>query len=346
MKKLPLLALTALSTIGILWACGGDDSGDDSFVPYEAGADAPIKFDTGPDSPDPAQGQGTAFCDATLGLIRTALTTCCSPAEVGGLQLDLYKNINTYVTKCEQTLESSIAQHRTAPTSQDFEACENGFKAVFGGGADGGACGGLDEFRIIDVLSPSCVTAFTGKGADGDKCAGDFDCGNDLRCIGYGDGTDGTCQTPAPANGTCGPTGTTPPVVDFVIPPQSPCASSFYCTGGTCQTQATLPDSGCISDPSCNTGLCIDQHCSDNPSPGPRLSAGDYCHTSEDCNTGLFCDQSVTLPTDGDASPGATGVCKPSKGNGPACAQNGNAGVDHECLGKCSGTCVPQCTFP
>ena len=344
MKKLPLLALTALSTIGILWACGGGDNSDDSIVPYEAGADVAIKYDTGADAPDPATGMGTTFCDETLGAIRKDITNCCAAAEVGSLTLDLYKNIGTYVTKCEQSLERSISMHRTAPDSQSYQACINGFNAVFG--ADAGACGGLDQFRLEDVLSPACAQAFIGKGQVNDPCAGDFDCAAGNACIGYTDTQDGKCLALAPQNGTCGlGPGSGTVATDFVIPPMNSCSSGLYCSGGNCQPLISLPDAGCSTDVSCEQGKCIDQHCNTPGVPGPRLGVGGYCHTSDDCNTGLFCDQSRALPTDGGATPGSTGICEPSKANSQSCG-GVNASVEHECLGTCSGTCQRICTFP
>lgn len=348
MKKLPLLTLTALSAIGILWACGGGDDSDDSIVPYDAGPDVPIRYDTGVDAPDPALGQGTAFCEGTLGLIRNAVASCCSVAETSSLSVDLFKNAASYTTKCEQTLERSIGQHRTSPKSQDFDACLNGYAAVFG--ADAGACGGLDKYRSIDVLSPSCATAFIGKGEENDPCAGDFDCTPGTVCIGYSDTADGKCQTPAPQNGTCGvASGSGAPPVDFAISPGQSCSGNLYCANGNCQPTLIVEDAGCTSDPMCgNGGLCLDQRCSPPPLPGPRYAAGGYCHTSEDCNTGLFCDQKIVPPNDGGAPPGATGTCAPSLANSAAegCGAP-NTGIDHVCLGRCDGAnCQPLCTFP
>ncbi|MGH7327341.1 MAG: hypothetical protein ACREJX_03220, partial [Polyangiaceae bacterium] len=294
----------------------------------------------------PAEGQGTAFCDATLGAIRSDITNCCSPAEANALTADLYKNIGSYVTKCEQTLERSISLHRTAPVPQNYSACINGFNAVFGG--DAGACSGLDQFRPIDVLSPACAQAFLGKGAVDDPCAGDFDCASGV-CIGYTDTADGKCQEPAPQNGTCGlGGGSATPAADLLITPINSCSSGLYCLSGNCQTLISLPDAGCTTDPSCEQGLCLDEHCNQPAPPGPRFGSGAYCHTSEDCNTGLFCDQSqaATFPNDGGVTPGATGLCEASKASSDTCA-GVNACVDHECLGRCDGAhCQPLCTFP
>ncbi|MEO8799245.1 MAG: hypothetical protein ABI551_15250, partial [Polyangiaceae bacterium] len=74
-KRASLVTVTALAAFGVLWACGGGNNGgdDDGVIDYEAGVDAKFVVDTGVDAPDPATGQGTQLCDATLGAIAKAL---------------------------------------------------------------------------------------------------------------------------------------------------------------------------------------------------------------------------------------------------------------------------------
>lgn len=348
MRKLALLAMSTLTTVGVLWACGSSNSGDDdSIIPYEAGADVVIKYDTGVDGPDPAKGQGTAFCDATLGTIKAAIASCCSSAEASGLSEDVFKNIDAYIAACGTKLEASIAAHRTSPTPQDFDACENGFKAVFAG-ADGGACAAVDTFRTFDVLSPSCATAFTGKGAVNDACSGDFDCSSGLVCIGYSDTVDGKCQDPAPQDGVCGKaaaSGTTP--IDYVIPPHNSCASALYCNGGTCKT-AAADNATCTTDDSCADQNCLMGHCGKSRTGTAKSADGDGCITSNDCQTGFYCNvpgNVAALQVDGGAPAYATGTCAPSKQDSQTCT----AGFLHECLSNdCNGggTCDKRCSFP
>lgn len=346
MRKLALLGMTTLCAVGVLWACGsssGDD--DDSIIPYEAGPDVGIRYDTGIDGPDPAKGQGTDFCNATLGTVKAAITSCCSPAEATGLTEDVFHNIDAYIAACSTKLEASIAAHRTAPTPQDFEACENGYRSVFG--PDAGACGAVDTYRVFDVLSPSCATAFTGKGVVNDGCSGDFDCGNGLVCIGYSDTVDGKCQAPAPQDGVCGKAATSgTSAVDLVIPAHNSCTNGLYCNGGTCKT-AVADNGACTTDQSCTGQNCLMGHCAKARSGGSKSINGDGCVTSSDCQTGFFCEipgNIAALEVDAGAPPYAVGTCAPSRSDGQGC----DGGTDHQCLSNScsSGSCDRRCSYP
>jgi hypothetical protein len=357
MNRLPLLALTSISVFVGLYACSSSSSGDDDdIIPYDAGPDVIYVIDTGADAPAAAAGMGKTFCDATLGLIQNNIGQCCSAAEKSAATLDLYKNIDTLLTQCETTLENSIAQRRTAPSTAEYTACENAYQAEFVlPGADGGlpACSGLDAYRPGDVLSVSCAGAFVGAGAVGSACSGDFDCGNSLACIGYTASSDGTCQALAPADGTC-QTLVAPPItaVDYVLAPIDSCASGFYCNSGTCKA-VTAAGATCSSDPQCGAGsVCIDTICVTANSDGSRLPTGEYCTASADCNEGNFCKPESDCPTgdpncvpkdDGGAPATATGVCTPSLTSVAAC----DATNAHECAGQCkSGNCASLCTYP
>jgi len=343
MKKLPFLAVAVVMGVGVLWACGSSSSGDDdSIIPYEAGPDVRFQGDTGVDATDPATGEGKAFCDATLGLIQKNLSQCCTAAEASGLKLDLYSKIATYLTQCETTLETSIAQHRTSPSPAEYQACTNAYAAAFALPPAANACQGLDAYRAGDTLSVSCAGAFVGKGAANAPCAGSFDCGGGLACIGYGAGIDGKCQTPAPADGTCAQAAAADrPAVDILVAPINTCASGFYCDT-TCKP-AFGPDAGCASNFECTGGACADGHC--GGVAGQLAGPGGYCATNLDCVTGLFCDNAQQPPTDGGAPPGATGTCTASLPNGPATC---DPTVPHQCQGKCGSgnVCATQCSYP
>jgi hypothetical protein len=354
MKSLPLLVLSSIGVCVGLYACGSSSSGDDDgIVPFDGGGDVIYVQDTGPDAPAAAAGMGKAFCDATLALIQNNIGQCCSAAEKSAVALDLYKNIDTLLTQCETTLENSIGQRRTAPNAAQYTACENAYKAEFVlPGGTGTACQGLDAYRLGDVLSVSCATAFVGTGAASAPCSGNFDCGSGLACIGYSAGTDGTCQALVPADGTCQTIAATPATaVDYLFAQTDSCASGFYCKAGTCK--ATTPDLGtCASDPECVGGdVCIDTSCVNANPDGTRLPTGGYCTASADCIEGDFCKTTTDCPTgdpcvpkdDGGAPNAATGICTPSLITAVACDPT-NA---HQCGGQCkSATCASLCTYP
>ncbi len=347
-KRASLVTVTALAAFGVLWACGGgnNDGDDDGVIDYEAGADAKIIYDTGVDAPDPATGQGAQLCDATLGAIKTAIAGCCSTVEKSQIALDLFKNIDTYVTNCETTLEHSISERRLTVNQQDFDACVNAYKAMFAG--DGGsACGAIDAFRSFDQISPSCATVFAGKGQPNDPCAGNFDCASGSVCIGYTATTEGKCQAAPPVDGNCG-VGATPgvPAVDLLLPPpRQQCASGLFCNAGQCK--ATTPEDGdctttaqCNNDDTCLVGQCV------KPTPGPRMAENAGCATSDDCNYGLFCNPTKNLPTDDGGVPkNSTGLCAKSVADGEVCAP-GNA---HQCQSNnCASNlqCDKFCSYP
>jgi hypothetical protein len=336
--------LTAVGACAALYACGSSSSGDDDgIIPYDGGGDVVYVPDTGFDGPDPNAGQGKNFCDNTLGIIQNAVGQCCSVAEKSGLTVDLYKNIDTYLTACETTLESSIAQHRTAPNTANYTACINAYKAEFALPPAANACQGLDAYRPGDVLSISCPQAFVGVVAVGGPCAGDFDCSSGNVCIGYAAGVDGKCSAQQPADGTCGPgTSATPPAVDFVLAPSNDCVSGFYCNSGTCKPQLGQ-DAGCTTDPQCSgNGACFDTHCGNANADGTRLPTGAYCVSSADCIEGDYCHPEATPKADGGAFPETTGACAPSIATGACDPTNA-----HECQGDCSGSaCAKLCTWP
>jgi hypothetical protein len=347
MSKLPLLVLGSIGLAVGLYACSsssGDD--DDGIIPYDGGPDVIYVPDTGADGPDPNAGMGKTFCDSTLGVIQNAVGQCCSVAEKSGLSTDLYKNIDTYLTSCETTLESSIAQHRTAPNTAQYTACINAYKAEFALPPAANACQGLDAYRVGDVLSISCPQAWQGVVAAGGPCAGDFDCATGLVCIGYGPGSDGKCSAQQPADGTCGPaTSTTTPAVDFVLAPQDDCVSNFYCASGTCKPQLDT-DGGCTSDPQCQQGACFDEHCTNANADGSRLPTGAYCVTSADCIEGDYCHPEATPKADGGALPETTGACAPSLGGPDGGSPSCDPSNAHECQGACVGTtCGQLCTW-
>lgn len=353
MNRLPLLVLGSIGLAVGLYACSsssGDD--DDGIIPYDGGPDVIYVPDTGADGPDPNAGMGKTFCDDTLGVIQNAVGQCCSVAEKSGLSADLYKNIDSYVTACETTLESSIAQHRTAPNAAQYTACINAYKAEFSLPPATNACQGLDSYRAGDVLSISCPTAWVGVVAAGGPCAGDFDCATGLVCIGYGPGSDGKCSAQQPADGTCGPAlSTTTPAVDYVLAPQDDCVSDFYCAAGTCKPVA-VNGAACTSDAQCQSGdYCIDQACQMANADGSRLATGDYCVASADCIAGDYCapaphcGSAPCVPVDdGGAPANATGICTASLANAAVCTATNT----HECQGACGsgGTCQSLCTWP
>jgi hypothetical protein len=361
MNRLPLVALTSIGIFVGLYACGSSSSGDDDgIIPYDGGGDVVYVIDTGADAPPAAAGMGKTFCDATLGLIQNNISQCCSAAEKSAATLDLYKNIDTLLTQCETTLEKSIGLRRTAPSAAEYTACENAYQAEFVlPGSDGGggtACQGLDAYRPGDVLSVSCAGAFVGVGATGAACAGNFDCASGLACIGYGAGTDGTCQELAPADGTCQAIAATPiTAVDYLLAPTDSCASGFYCNAGTCK--ASVASGGtCSSDAQCGNGsVCIDTLCTTANTDGSRLPTGAYCTATADCNEGDYCKTEPSCPTgdpncvpkdDGGAPAAATGVCTPSITTTGAPCEPTNA---HECAGQCKTTgnvCGSLCTYP
>ena len=357
MNRLPLLALTSVALCLGLYACSsssGDD--DDGVIPYDAGPDVVYVIDTGIDAPAAATGMGKTFCDATLGLIQNNIDQCCSVAEKSQATLDLYKNIDTLVAQCETTLENSIAQRRTAPSTAEYTACENAYQAEFVLPGDGGAgaCKGLDAYRPGDVLSVSCATAFVGTGQSGAPCSGDFDCSSSFACIGYAPGTDGTCQALVPADGTCQTIAATPATaVDYLFAPIDSCADGFYCNAGTCKA-STASGGTCSSDAECGNGsVCIDLACATANTDGSRLPTGAYCTASADCNEGDFCKMELDcdeppappcVPQDGGAPAAADGVCTPSLTSSVATCDAANA---HQCAGQCkSGNCATLCTYP
>ena len=160
-----------------------------------------------------------------------------------------------------------------------------------------------------------CDRVLLGMQGEDQPCLFSVECKDDLACVGYAVGKEGTCKKPPAAGEACTPQpyGSLVNVVASAAHHPA-CAAGAYCDGTTCQPRIHA-GKACSKSEVCASGLsCVMGKC------GPRTAAGTACASSTDCTFGLWCDQ---------PGPSTPGKCAAKRDEGQACT------AKDSCKGRC-----------
>jgi hypothetical protein len=274
--------LDAGSDTGIVESGTRDGGGNDAV----SSADGPAV-----DAPSAADGgAGVAFCDATYGVRKTGFEGCCASGDTTTNDYIFIDAIFRIILQaCESELASAIARGRVRFDSNAAQTCEASFRQT----VSQGVC-----WPQIDTNQPggpvfganACTGVVSGLQAAGAPCAVDFECADGLTCVGWAEGTDGTCAMPGGAGSPCERAADAGAglYVDWGLGMHPSCASGAYCSGSACVAQGGSGAS-CTSNGACTTGLTC--HVGKCGTTGPA-AAGGACQNKSDCQEGLYCDPS------------------------------------------------------
>jgi len=267
----------------------------------------------------PAVPLAEKLCDGLTSLPERKRAACCNTTP--GIVL---------TSECTRTLSAAMRHGALSLSAAAVDACLTAYDQTLAG------CDWVGPFP--PGPPPECLGIFEGKLAQGAKCRSSLECRGDLRCVGLGPTTPGTCAPAGSGGETCG--GTVDPLAGF--------------------TRQTDVDA---RHPECKE-RCIKHRCA------PPAAEGAACQISSDCQDGLQClpapggAPKLGVPAkrcvagrapskEGEACPGGLcegglqcirGRCAQRLAGGEACT------ADFECKGGClraagapKGTCGPRC---
>ena len=236
--RLSLLAILPLLP-ALLSACGGES----------------VPTPTPPDPPPPVAAEAfmgayaNALCDRAARCLSVA--SYLDPACEDGVR----QSFGDEVTK-------AIAAGRIAYDAAAAGECLAGLAAT-----------DCLASQLTDATLTSCLSALTGKVAQGQPCLGTFECAAGTCPSVSGD----TCPTVCPAVAKAGE------ACSYLSGPDCDVRAGLRCSSGTCVLPTT--DGGsCVDNYGCKSGLvCVENKC------GPLRGEGDGCGADSSCAQGFFC---------------------------------------------------------
>ncbi|MBX3213283.1 MAG: hypothetical protein KF850_14705 [Labilithrix sp.] len=331
MRSAIVVVVVAGAFASVVLACEDDSSGGGAApAPGGDAGDGAL----GPGTTPPATAAGD-FCDKTVGVVVSALESCCTAddkvTDEYGVSHGL---VSAVLPLCRSTLEASIAKARVLYRADAGEACFAAYRSNYAPDQ----CANIMQ-TFADPSGSACRAAFAGVGEAGAPCLGDHECVDGLTCVGYTKGADGACKPPPAIGEACGAArvdggSSGVAVVKFGTHPA--CVGGARCVDGECAKAAADGESCTFSDDCAAPLECVLGKCG---ASGPG-GAGARCLQSDDCAPDTFCER---------ASGAGEGTCTKRRSAGGSCT---GAAFVTECIGRCDaeigapGTCVSFCGSP
>lgn len=228
-----LLAFS-LAVAGVVAAACDDDPAPVASPPPPSSSSSTTSSG-GINAVTPTSAHVTDYCEKTFGAIVAALDRCCSSSDKSTTDFKLTRDLAALVKpQCTLALAGSASAGKVLYRADRAIACYAAYESTYGPGK----CEKVTE-TFSDPSGTACREAFIGTGQNGAKCFDDYECVDDLTCVGYTDSAEGLCSKPPALGQPCGmakgdSSVTSEPVLRFGTHPS--CAAGATCENGTCVT--------------------------------------------------------------------------------------------------------------
>lgn len=184
-----------------------------------------------------------------------------------------------------------------------------------------------------------CDRVLLGTQAEGQPCRFSIECKDDLACVGYAIGVDGTCKKPPKAGEACTQQRYASILNEDAATIHHPeCTANAWCAGKSCQPRIAAGQA-CVNATSCVAGLtCVMGKCGQLGAPG----AG--CFSSNDCTFGSWCNRTPEVLAGGtkgkcEAKRPASALCPSVDACKGRCDMPRPADGGEPTMGRCIATC-------